>query len=179
MPWNLLYRIRWEWKQNSKAEFKMNIVLYVCAWVARFVCSDEHMHTGIYCTCGLLFLTPRTLPAPRLPVTLMHIIQRRVRFSEGISKNNNAHIVFIRKLHVHSNNSSSLCLIWQSAKKTLCRQEHVLMMQLMLKLSRRMDFTHGRLWKLTGSSVLYQVACSRLKNVRSSLFNPFFSLDNI
>lgn len=27
------------------------------------------------------------------------------------------HTVSIRKLHVHSNNSSSLCLIWQSAKK--------------------------------------------------------------
>lgn len=117
MPWNLLHRIRWERKQNSKAEFKMNIVLYVYAWVAVFVCSDMHMHTGIYCTCGLLFLPPHTLPAPRLPVTLMRIIQCSVRFSKCISKNNSAHIVFIRKLHVHSNNSSSLCLIWQSAKK--------------------------------------------------------------
>lgn len=94
----------------------MNMVLHVCTLVAVFVCSDKHRHTGTYCTCGLLFLTRHTLPAPHLPVTLMHITQCRVRFSKCVSKNNNAHIAFIRKLHVHSNNSASLCLIWQSAK---------------------------------------------------------------
>lgn len=53
------------------------------------------------------------------------------------------------------------------------------MMQLMLKLSRRMHFTHGRLWKVMGSTVLNQVANSSLKNVKYSLFNPFFSFDNM
>jgi len=117
MPSNLLCHIRQEQKQSSKAEFKINMVLHVYAWVAMFGCSDKHTHTGICCTCGLLFLTPHMLPAPHLPVTLMSIIPCSIRFSKCISKNNHAHIVFIRKLHVHSNNSSRLCLIWQSAKK--------------------------------------------------------------
>lgn len=154
----------------------MNVVLYVCAWVALFVCSGKYMHTGIYYTRGLLFLTSRTLPAPCLPVTLMCIIQGKVRFSKCISKNNNAYIGIFRKLHVHSNNSSCICVIWQSAKQTLCRREHVLTMQLMLKLSHRKTFTHGRLWKVTRSSVLDQVACSSLKNVKRSLFNTIFVL---
>lgn len=40
-----------------------------------------------------------------------------------------------------------------------------------------MNFTHGRLWKLTASSVLdqdQQMACSSLKNVKRSFLNPLF-----
>lgn len=70
----------------------MNIALYVYAWVAVFMCSGKYKHTGIYCTCGLLFLAPHAVPRP--PVTLMRVIQRGVRFSKRASKNNNA-ILFL------------------------------------------------------------------------------------
>lgn len=109
-------------------------------------------------TCTQVFIVPVDyaflhlihFAVPRLPVILLHMTQGRVRFSTCISKNNNAYIVFIRKLLVHSNSSSHFCLIWQSAKKHSADRS-ALMVQLMLKSSCRMNFTRDRLWKLTAS----------------------------
>lgn len=137
------------------------------------MCSGKYKHTGIYCTCGLLFLASHAEPRP--PVTLMHVIQRGVRFSKHASKNNNA-ILFLLENCLCTVTIHPASALSRKVQKTLCSQEHVLMTQLMLKLSRRMHFTHGRLWKVMGSSVLDQVAHSSLKNVTYSLFNPIFLL---
>lgn len=79
-------------KAKLKAELKMNVALYVHAWVAVFMCSGRYKHTSIYCPCGLLFLAPHMVPHP--PVTLMRVIQHGVRFSKRASKNDNA-ILFL------------------------------------------------------------------------------------